>query len=42
MAMGVYRDEVSGVLQPRHPASTDDLTVLMLKKWRPQWQGSTV
>ncbi len=39
MAMGVYRDEVSGVLQPRHPASADDLTVLMLKKWRSQWQG---
>lgn len=41
MAMGVYRDEVSGVLQPRYPASADDLTVLMLKKWQPQWLGES-
>ncbi|MCF3096942.1 hypothetical protein EHZ86_06335 [Aeromonas australiensis] len=39
MAMGVYRDEVAGVRQPRYPASADDLTVFMLKKWQPQWQG---
>ncbi len=37
--MGVYRDEVSGVQQPRYAASADDLTVFMLKKWQPQWQG---
>ncbi|WP_429214832.1 substrate-binding periplasmic protein [Aeromonas veronii] len=39
MAMGVYRDEVTGVRQPRYPASADDLTVFMLKKWQPKWQG---
>ncbi|WP_322863511.1 hypothetical protein [Aeromonas allosaccharophila] len=39
MAMGVYRDEVPGVRQPRYPASADDLTVFMLKKWQPKWQG---
>ncbi|MGN5171513.1 substrate-binding periplasmic protein [Aeromonas sp. 102P] len=39
MAMGVYRDEVTGVRQPRYPASADDLTVFMLKKWQLQWQG---
>ena len=39
IAMGVYRDEVSGVQQPRYAASADDLTVFMLKKWQPQWQG---
>ncbi|HHQ4465515.1 MULTISPECIES: substrate-binding periplasmic protein [Aeromonas] len=39
IAMGVYRDEVSGVQQSRYPASADDLTVFMLKKWQPQWQG---
>ncbi|HBL02913.1 MAG TPA: hypothetical protein DDZ61_09925, partial [Aeromonas salmonicida] len=39
MAMGVYRDEVNGVRQPDYPASADDLTVLMLKKWQPQWLG---
>ncbi|PKQ74931.1 hypothetical protein CJP16_16250 [Aeromonas sobria] len=39
MAMSVYRDEVKGVRQPEHPASADDLTVVMLKRWQPQWQG---
>jgi polar amino acid transport system substrate-binding protein len=39
MAMGVYRDEVTGVRQPRYPASADDLTVFMLQKWQPKWQG---
>ena len=39
MAMGVYRDEVTGVRQPRYPASADDLTVFMIKKWQPTWQG---
>ncbi|WP_042012724.1 substrate-binding periplasmic protein [Aeromonas fluvialis] len=39
IAMGVYRDEVTGVRQPRYPASADDLTVFMLKKWQLQWQG---
>ncbi|CAJ1898573.1 hypothetical protein PEKONANI_03748 [Aeromonas jandaei] len=39
IAMGVYRDEVTGVRQPRYPASADDLTVFMLKKWQPNWLG---
>lgn len=39
IAMGVYRDEVSGVKQSGYPASADDLTVFMLKKWQLQWQG---
>ncbi|WP_033135979.1 substrate-binding periplasmic protein [Aeromonas finlandensis] len=39
MAMGVYQDELAGVRQPDYPASADDLTVLMLKQWQPQWQG---
>lgn len=39
MAMGVYQGEVEGVHQPDYPASADDVTVLMLKKWQPDWQG---
>ena len=41
MAMGVYQGEVQGVLQPDYPASADDVTVLMLKKWLPLWAGET-
>ncbi|MGY3904572.1 hypothetical protein ACW5XF_19230 [Aeromonas lusitana] len=39
MAMGVYQGEVAGVHQPRYPASADDVTVLMLTKWQPDWRG---
>lgn len=39
IAMGVYRDEVAGIRQPRYPASADNLTVFMLKEWQPSWQG---
>ncbi|MGY3930610.1 ABC-type amino acid transporter periplasmic binding protein [Aeromonas encheleia] len=39
MAMGVYLGEVQGVHQPSYPASADDVTVLMLKKWLPLWAG---
>ncbi|MGY3919175.1 hypothetical protein [Aeromonas eucrenophila] len=39
MAMGVYQGEVPGVHQPDYPASADDVTVLMLQKWRSEWQG---
>lgn len=41
MAMGVYLDEVRGVRQPYFPASADDLTVIMLKQWQPQWRGES-
>ena len=39
MAMGVYRGEVAGVHQPDYPDSADYVTVVMQKRWLPQWTG---
>ena len=39
IAMSVYLNEVKGVRQPRQPTSADDVTVVMLKQWQPQWRG---
>ena len=39
MAMGVYRGEVAGVHQPDSPDSADYVTVVMQKRWLPQWTG---
>ena len=39
MAMGVYRGEVAGVHQPDYPDSADYVTVVMQKRWLPQWAG---
>ncbi|MGE6168090.1 hypothetical protein ACLHZW_02410, partial [Aeromonas media] len=38
-AMGVYRGEVAGVHQPDYPDSADYVTVVMQKRWLPQWTG---